>query len=75
MKKNARLKLTLTKQTLRWLEAPSLTGAAAGASGMDSCTCVCTGSQCTVVGCVPPGGGGTFDACSDGGRCGPDVAW
>lgn len=75
MKKNARLKLSLTKETLRWLEGPSLAGVAGGDSGRDSCTCVCTGSQCTVVGCVPPSGGGTYEACSDGGGCGPDNNW
>lgn len=60
MKKNARLKLTLTKETLRSLERPSLAWVAGGRSGRDSCTCICTGSQCTEV-CSPPGGGGDYD--------------
>ena len=42
MKKQNRKKLTLAKETLVQLQAPSDLADVAGGSGMDTCSCNCT---------------------------------
>lgn len=55
MKKKIRKKLTLAKETVVQLQPPSdLAGVVGGGSGMDTCSCNCTGDCVTYWG--PPCG-------------------
>jgi len=54
MKKQMRKKLTLSRETLVQLQDSSYPTAVVGASGMDTCSCNCTGDCVTYWG--PPCG-------------------